>query len=197
VAVVDQQSGRASGGDSAASDAQMIEAARGDVEGAAKPSGEAPVDADVAGHLPDGSPPDSFTGYKILRKIHRGGQGVVYQAIQESTDRKVAIKVMKEGPFAGPADKARFDREVRVLSQLKNPSIVTIHDTGSAAGVQYLVMDFVSGQPLDVYMASSQRSIGETLELFEKVCEAVNAAHLRGIIHRDLKPGNIRVDAEG
>ncbi len=141
--------------------------------------------------------PDSFAGYQIIREIHRGGQGVIYQAVQKSTKRKVAIKVMKEGPFAGKHDKARFEREVEVLGQLNHPNIVTIHDSGTAAGSFYFVMDYISGQPLDVWMASGKRSIEETLRLFAKICDAVNAAHLRGVIHRDLKPGNIRVDAEG
>ena len=60
---------------------------------------------------------DSIEGYEILREIHRGGQGVVYQAIQKATKRKVAIKVMREGPFASSRDKARFDREVQILGQ--------------------------------------------------------------------------------
>jgi len=142
-------------------------------------------------------PPDSFVGYQLVREIHRGGQGVVYQAVQQSTKRKVALKVMKEGPFAGPSDKARFDREVQVLGQLNHPSIVAIHDTGVAAGCHYFVMDYISGQPLDVYIASSEWSVEETLRLFVRICEAVNAAHLHGVIHRDLKPSNIRVDAAG
>ena len=141
--------------------------------------------------------PDSFTGYKIVREIHRGGQGVVYLALQRSTSRKVALKVMKDGPFAGAAEQARFEREVQILGQLDHPHIVTIHDSGSVAGHHFFVMDYVPGQSLDVYMAGAQRSIDETLRLFAKICEAVNAAHLRGVIHRDLKPGNIRVDANG
>ncbi len=145
----------------------------------------------------DGPPPDSFTGYQLIREIHRGGQGVVYQAIQESTKRKVAIKVMKEGPFASTADRARFEREVQVLAQLQHPNIVAIHDTGVAAGHHYFVMDYISGQPLDVYMASGERRVDETLRLFAAICDAVNAAHLRGIIHRDLKPGNIRISGNG
>ncbi|MHC4065944.1 MAG: protein kinase domain-containing protein, partial [Planctomycetota bacterium] len=144
-----------------------------------------------------GLPSDSFRGYTIVREAHRGGQGVVYQAIQKGTKRKVAIKVMKEGPFAGPTDKARFEREVQVLGQLNHPNIVAIHDSGSAAGSFYYVMDYVSGRPLDVHMASDHRSIDDTLRLFAKICEAVSAAHLRGVIHRDLKPSNIRIDAEG
>jgi predicted Ser/Thr protein kinase len=141
--------------------------------------------------------PDSFAGYRVLKEIHRGGQGVIYQALQESTKRKVAIKVMREGPFAGPGDRARFDREISILSQLNHPNIVAIHDTGQVTGVHYFVMDYVRGQPLDVYMAGGKRTVAETLRLFAKICHAVNAAHLRGVIHRDLKPGNIRIDENG
>lgn len=186
---------------------ELIEAARRQVEKAQGPWGAGPGspiknnatlapsdDGSDGSSLP---PPDSFAGYKILREIHRGAQGVVYQAVQESMSRKVAIKVMKEGPFAGPSDRARFDREVRLLGQLNHPNIVTIHGTGEAAGCHYFVMDYISGHPLDVYMASEERSIDDTLRLFFKICDAVESAHLRGIIHRDLKPSNIRVDARG
>src|SRR4029079_10079841 len=130
-------------------------------------------------------------------EIHRGGQGVVYQAIQKNTKRKVAIKVMREGPFAGAKDKVRFEREVQILGSLNHPHIVAIHDSGLAAGNFYFVMDYISGQPLDLYMSSGKRSIDETLRLFIKIGQAVTAAHLRGIIHRDLKPRNIRIDQNG
>ena len=179
--------------DSVARDAEMIAAARdkivGDNQTLESPGNRAPRFS--------GPPADSFVGYKIIKEVHRGGQGVVYQALQKATKRKVAIKVLKEGPFSGQADRARFDREVQILGQLNHPNIVTIHDSGSSAGCQFFVMDYVRGQPLDVYMASRERSIDETLRLFGKICDAVNSAHLRGVIHRDLKPGNIVVDADG
>jgi len=139
----------------------------------------------------------SIPGYEIIRKIHRGGQGVVYQAIQKATKRKVAVKVMREGPFASKKDIARFEREVEVLGQLNHPNLVVIHDSGMASGCFYYVMDYVPGQSLKDWMAAGERSIEECLHLFVKICEAANAAHLRGVIHRDLKPGNIQIDAEG
>jgi len=104
---------------------------------------------------------------------------------------------MKEGPFAGPADRARFEREVQILAHLQHPNIVAVHDSGVAAGCFYSVMDYISGQPLDAFMENGRLSIRETLILFRKICNAVNAAHLRGIIHRDLKPSNIRIDPAG
>ncbi len=167
--------------------------------------------------LPAALPADAIPGYHIERELHRGGQGVVYLAEQLSTRRRVAIKLVRDGPFAGPRELARQQREVQILAQLRHPGIVTIHDSGTAPGGQfYFVMDYIAGPALDEYLADAagtqttggaavegaaaappMRKLGERLRLFESVCQAVHAAHLRGIIHRDLKPSNIRVDAEG
>jgi len=142
-------------------------------------------------------PHDALPGYRILREIHRGGQGVVYRAVRLATGRDVAVKVMRDGPFGGPRDISRFEREVRVLAQLSHPNIVGIHDRGSAAGCHFFAMDYVAGQALDAYIEEHRPSISERLELFLKICYAVNAAHLRGVIHRDLKPTNVRIDESG
>src|SRR5262245_46484856 len=90
----------------------------------------------------------SIPGYRMLSEIHRGGQGVVYQAIQESTRRKIAIKVLKQGPIADRIELARFEREVDVLSRLNHPHIVAIHDRGLTDGHAYYVMDYIPGQAL-------------------------------------------------
>jgi tRNA A-37 threonylcarbamoyl transferase component Bud32/predicted esterase len=152
--------------------------------------------AGVGGDAARMPPIDSFPGYELTREIHRGGQGIVYQAIQTSTRRKVAIKMLREGVFAGSRDQARFQQEAQILGQFRHPGIVAIHDSGSVAGHFFLVMDYIPGQPLDVHMASEPRGVRATLELFARICDAVSAAHLRGVIHRDLKPSNIRIDAD-
>lgn len=143
-------------------------------------------------------PENAFPGYEVLREIHRGGQGVVYQAIQKTTRRKVAIKVLHGGPFSGPAGRTRFEREVQVLGQLNHPNIVRIHDSGvTSEGGFFYVMDYISGRTLDELLSDKRLSVEETIVLFTKICDAVNAAHLKGVIHRDLKPANVRVDANG
>ncbi|MBK8916157.1 MAG: serine/threonine protein kinase [Phycisphaerales bacterium] len=144
-----------------------------------------------------GAAPDAIPGYRLLDEIHRGGQGVVYRALQESTGRTVAIKVMLGGPFAGPAERGRFLREVHILAQLRHPNIVTVHDSGVSGSSEYFVMDCIEGQPLDAYVAITGLSLADRLRLFARICHAVHAAHLRGVIHRDLKPGNIRIDSAG
>lgn len=99
-----------------------------------------------------GALPESFAlaGYEIVREIRRGGQGVVYEAVQRSTGRTVAIKLLRDGSFAGAGDRVRFEREVRILAQLNHPNIVTIHDSGvTPAGDSYYVMNYIEGMTLD------------------------------------------------
>ena len=136
-------------------------------------------------------------GFRIEREIHRGGQGVVYLAEQLATKRRVAVKVIRDGVFADEQDRLRFEREVEVLAQLQHPNVVTIHDSGVAGGVQYFVMDYVEGVTLDAHVAAARPSVKELLALFAKVCDAVEAAHVKGVVHRDLKPSNVRVGVDG
>lgn len=138
-----------------------------------------------------------FQGYDILRELHRGGQGLVYEALQRSTHRKVAIKVILGGSSASEAAQARFEREVRLLASLKHPNIVVIHDSGLSQGCRYFVMDLVLGQHIHEYCRSRALGVFETVRLFRQVVDAVAFAHGRDIVHRDLKPSNILVAEDG
>jgi len=140
----------------------------------------------------------AIEGYEILREVHRGGQGVIYQASQESTKRKVAIKVLLEGPYASRSARQRFEREIELVASLKHPNIVSVFHSGRTSdGHQYCVMDYVRGVPLGQYARDKNLPLEDILKLFGAVCEAVNYAHQKGVIHRDLKPSNILVDGEG
>ena len=140
---------------------------------------------------------DWFHGYEVRTVVGRGAMGVVYKALQKATQREVAIKVMVDRPFAGHQDRTRFEQEARILGQLRHPNIVTVYDTGLSDDRFFIVMDYIEGEPLDAHLAKQARPLRYTIELFEKICDAVGAAHLRGVIHRDLKPSNIRIDADG
>lgn len=141
---------------------------------------------------------DQIPGYEILAELHRGGQGVVYEATQQSTRRKVAIKVLLAGRYATPEAQRRFEREIEIVAGLKHPDIVAIYDSGRTQdGRQYCVMDLVAGLPLDEWLTTTRPSPREALELFAGICEAVHYAHQRGVIHRDLKPSNILVESDG
>jgi serine/threonine protein kinase/tetratricopeptide (TPR) repeat protein len=136
-------------------------------------------------------------GYEIDAEIHRGGQGIVLLATQQSTQRRVAIKVLRRGRFATASERTRFEQEARVLGALRHPNVVAIHDSGVIGQNYYLVMDYIPGESLDAHLRNAPLSVRATLDLFLCICDAVNAAHRTGVIHRDLKPSNIRIDAEG
>lgn len=140
----------------------------------------------------------SIPGYEILREIHRGGQGIVYEAFQKATKRKVAVKIMLAGRFASKSALKRFEREIELQAQLKHPNIVAIFDSGSTVeGAPYYVMDYIRGLRIDTYARERKLALPQILELFNGVCEAVQYAHQQGVIHRDLKPSNVLVDTEG
>ena len=139
----------------------------------------------------------TIAGYELREEIHRGGQGVVYRAVQLGTKREVALKVLLEGPFASESARRRFEREIELAAGLRHPNIVTILDSGLSLGRYYFAMEYIAGERLDRYLARQRPPLRDCLLLFEKICRAVNFAHQRGVIHRDLKPPNILVDAEG
>ena len=139
----------------------------------------------------------SIEGYVLKEEIHRGGQGIVYRALQLGTKRQVALKVLLEGPFASEGTLQRFQREVELAASLRHPNIVTILDSGLSLGRYYFAMEYIDGVRLDRYLAQKRPTLDHTLALCEKVCLAINFAHQHGVIHRDLKPPNILVDNEG
>jgi len=137
-------------------------------------------------------------GYEIVRELGRGGQAVVYEALQRSTKRKVALKVLLEGALASKATRRRFEREIELVAQLRHPNIISIFHSGMTAdGRHFYVMDYVRGKPLHQFVRDRKLALEDTLRLFATVCDAVQYAHQRGVIHRDLKPNNILVEADG
>lgn len=130
--------------------------------------------------------------YRIAHEIGRGGMGIVYEAHRD--DRRFAIKLLPFALVSGPRGMERFRREVRTLSALDHPNIVSIVDSGVQDGTPYLVMEFVDGQPLSALgPVEPQRAASIT----EPVARAVQAAHDLGILHRDLKPQNVILRSDG
>jgi WD40 repeat protein/tRNA A-37 threonylcarbamoyl transferase component Bud32 len=132
--------------------------------------------------------------YKLLEKVGEGGCGVVYVAEQtEPVRRRVALKVIKLG-MDTKAVVARFEAERQALAMMDHPNIAKVLDAGTTdAGRPYFVMELVRGIRITDYCDENNLSTTERLDLFVKVCHAIQHAHQKGIIHRDIKPSNILV----
>ncbi|MCI0461864.1 MAG: serine/threonine protein kinase [Gemmataceae bacterium] len=129
-------------------------------------------------------------GFEILGKLGGGGMGVVYRARDAALDRVVAIKVPHWGVLTSHNAKARFEREARVLAQLRHPNIVPIHAAGLTEGQPYFVMDYVPQGSLADQLPRFRAQPERVTALVERVARAVHHAHQRGILHRDLKPSS-------
>jgi len=132
--------------------------------------------------------------YRLLQQIGEGGFGVVFMAEQtEPVQRKVALKVIKAGMDTREIV-ARFEAERQALALMDHPNIARVLDAGTTASRRpYFVMELVRGIPITEYCDQANLSTRERLELFIKVCRAVQHAHQKGVIHRDLKPTNVLV----
>ncbi len=132
--------------------------------------------------------------YKLLEKIGEGGFGEVWMAEQrEPVKRRVALKIIKLGMDSRQIV-ARFEAERQALAMMDHPNIAKIFDAGTTdVGRPYFVMELVRGIKITEYCDQNQLPTKERLDLFMKVCQAIQHAHQKGIIHRDIKPSNILV----
>jgi hypothetical protein len=144
--------------------------------------------------------PKSIGRYEIRNAIASGGMGTVYEAVQDHPRRLVALKVLRRG-FVSRSALRRFTHEAEILGRLRHPNIAQVHEAGTfdeGEGAQpYFAMELIKGPPLLKYAEAKTLGTRDRLELFVKVCDAVQHAHLKGVIHRDLKPDNILVDDHG
>jgi serine/threonine protein kinase len=145
------------------------------------------------------APGERVGTYSILRELGRGGMGAVYLAARagEQFKQNVAIKVVRAG-VASEEVHLRFRVERQILANLNHPNIARLLDGGvTPQGLQYLVMEFVEGVPLDSWVAERGLGMPARLKLFREVCDAVQYAHQNLVVHRDLKPSNILVTPDG
>ncbi|MEM8712879.1 MAG: serine/threonine-protein kinase, partial [Planctomycetota bacterium] len=143
------------------------------------------------GHGDPGLPSD----YSVTGVLGSGASGVVYEARQESLDRRVAVKVL----FAtGPRRQTeRLIGEARRLAGLRHPAIVGVHEVGRAQSGLYLTMDLFEGGSLQQCLAKGPLGASRAAQVVRQVAEGVAYIHARGIVHLDLKPGNVLLDQDG
>ena len=135
--------------------------------------------------------------YEIEGVLGHGGMGVVYRAHDLVLRRRVALKMLLGGGYAGRVERARFLREARSVAMLQHPNVVQVHEVGEHAARPYFTMELVEGGNLAQALAGVPQPPARAAALAETIAGAVEAAHRAGIIHRDLKPGNVLLTADG
>ena len=150
------------------------------------------------------APMPSFEGrrvgsYQVVREIGRGGMGVVYLAKRADNvfSKDLCFKVVR--PEKSDAELIRrFHREREIVARLDHPNISRMLDGGTTEeGLPYAIMEYVDGEPIDVYCDRKGLTITERIQLIQSVCAAVQYAHQNLVIHLDLKPSHIVVKADG
>jgi serine/threonine protein kinase/tetratricopeptide (TPR) repeat protein len=144
--------------------------------------------------MTSGSDPETIGPFRILRQIGEGGMGLVYEALQtEPVRRHVALKILRPHD-AGNSVAARFAAEQQALALMDHPGIAKVFDAGTTEdGRQWFAMELVHGTSLTDYADAHGLDIPARVQLFARVCRAVQHAHQKGVIHRDLKPSNVLV----
>lgn len=137
--------------------------------------------------------------YKIIREVGKGGMGCVYESL-DSSNNKVALKMMSAKAAAHPDYREMFDHEVRSLRNLSHPSIVKIvgEPFSDAGGNLFLPMEFVEGKTISqIVQANGAFNEQEALSIFIKLLDAFSYIHNKSCIHRDVKPSNIMIRPDG
>src|SRR5690606_26938105 len=137
--------------------------------------------------------------YRFLRKLGSGGMGDVWLAerADEEYQQLVAIKLVRAGIFSAQVH-SRLRMERQILASLQHPNIARLLDGGRASdGTPYLVLEYIDGEPIDIYCDRRRLRMEERTRLFQQICATVHYAHQHLVVHRDLKPTNILITKNG
>jgi serine/threonine-protein kinase len=140
---------------------------------------------------------NTVSHYTVLEKLGAGGMGEIYKAQDTRLNRFVAMKVLSTANAGDVERRRRFVQEAQAASALNHPNIITIHDVVSTDGLEFMVMEFVSGVTLDDLIPKHGLNVQKSLDIAVQIADALQTAHAAGIVHRDLKPANVMVTGTG
>lgn len=144
----------------------------------------------------EGTQPQSFAHYEIVRRVGAGGMGVVYEARDTKLDRKVALKLVRRHVTSVRTREFARD-EARLLAKLSHPNVVQVYEYGDYEGDVYVAMEFVEGETLWSWQSAHPRSRNDIIHCYRQAGTGLAAAHAIGVIHRDFKPTNVLVGRDG
>ena len=136
-------------------------------------------------------------GYEILDRVGQGGMATVYRARQTSMNRTVALKVLPRHFMRDDTYLQRFEREVKIVSQLEHRNIVPVHDYGESEGQPYIAMRYMPAGSVDDLLKQGVMPPEKILSIIKQIAPALDYAHGKNVLHRDLKPSNILMDDDG
>lgn len=138
---------------------------------------------------------EKLSRYSVVEQLGSGGMGVVYRAHDDRLQRDVALKLLPADSIADDNARRRFQREALYLAQLQHGNVAAIYDFDSAGGVDFLVMEYVSGVPLN--LSAGRFTDAELADIGVQLADGLAAAHDRGVVHRDIKPANLILASGG
>ncbi len=139
----------------------------------------------------------TLSHYRILETLGIGGMGEVYRAEDTKLGRRVALKILPKAMAEDPERLERFQREAKVIASINHPNIVTLYSVEEADGLQFLTMELVEGEDLEISLPEEGLPLAKIFDIAIPLADALVAAHEKGIVHRDLKPANVMVTKDG
>lgn len=141
----------------------------------------------------------TFAGrYQIIEELGKGGMGRVYKVLDNETNEKIALKLIKPEIAADKKIVERFRNELTTARKIAQKNVCRMYDLGKEKGSYYITMEYISGQDLKgLIRQTGQLTVGKAVSISKQICGGLTEAHDLGVVHRDLKPNNIMIDQGG